>query len=98
MARYTGRRLALLGLVTALGGVVGCEDRQDATVREQAREAGREARELGREAEIKAREARDNAREAVEGFREGWGGAGDPATTPPAPPPPAPERDPDETR
>ena len=70
MAPQGWKRLALAGLLGALGLTVGCNDRREGTVRDEARQVGQEVDEA-------ARELRETTQEAVQGFEEGVGGAGE---------------------
>ena len=58
-----------LALVALLGVAAGCNERQEGTVRENARQVGKE---LGKATE----EVKETGREAAEGLREGYGGSG----------------------
>lgn len=69
MMRQGWKSLALAGLLGALGLTVGCEDRREGTVRDEARQAGQVVDEA-------AQETRETTNEAVEGFQEGLGGSG----------------------
>jgi hypothetical protein len=68
MASHAWKALVAVG-VLGTAGLVGCTERQQQEVRDEAREAGKEIGEA-------ARDARDATREATEGFREGFGGSG----------------------
>jgi hypothetical protein len=77
MALRGWKGLALVGL---LGVAAGCNERQDAKVRENARQVGREVgeaaqdvKEAGKDA---AKELEQTGHEAAEGLREGYGGSG----------------------
>ncbi len=68
--------LALAGILGALGLTVGCENRREGTVRDEARQAGQAVDEAAREAREAAQEARETTNEAEKGFQEGLGGSG----------------------
>ncbi len=76
MVRQGWKRLALAGLLGVLGLGVGCEERGNRTVREEARKAGEAVDQAAEDARKSAEEARETAQEAVEGFQEGMGGSG----------------------
>ncbi|MFY0524197.1 hypothetical protein ACN28I_13825 [Archangium gephyra] len=76
MMRQGWKGLALAGLLGALGLTVGCENRREGTVRDEARQAGQAVDKAAREAREAAQEAREAANEAEEGFQEGLGGSG----------------------
>jgi hypothetical protein len=67
--RHGWKKLVLAGLLGVLGMTVGCENRREGTVRDEARQAGQAVDEA-------AQEARETTNEAVEGFQEGMGGSG----------------------
>lgn len=77
MAQQAWKRLALAGLMGVLGVTVGCNDRREGTVRDEARQVGQETRELGQETRELGQETRETTEEAVQGFEEGYGGAGE---------------------
>lgn len=80
MALRGWKGLALVGLLGSLGVAAGCNERQEGTVRENAREVGREVGEATEEVQEAGREAakdmKETGREASEGLREGYGGSG----------------------
>ncbi|MDY7227989.1 hypothetical protein [Hyalangium rubrum] len=69
MARHAWKALMTVGLLSTAGWVVGCDERQQAQLREDARDVGRETSEA-------VEDVKDATRNATEGFREGYGGSG----------------------
>ncbi|MFE8600512.1 hypothetical protein [Archangium violaceum] len=76
MVRQGWKSLALAGLLGVLGLGVGCDERGNRTVREEARKAGQAVDQAAEDARKSAEEARETTHEAVEGFKEGLGGSG----------------------
>jgi hypothetical protein len=69
MAMQGWKRWALVGLLGVAGLSVGCRDRREPEIREEAREVGQGLKEAGRD-------VRDSVNNAGEGLREGIGGSG----------------------
>ncbi|WP_375744041.1 hypothetical protein NR800_03310 [Corallococcus interemptor] len=80
--RFNG--LVVLGVIGTVGFTTGCNEHQQQTVNENARQAGQEvgkaAKDVQHGASRAAQSVRESSREAAEGFREGVGGSGDTAS------------------
>jgi hypothetical protein len=80
MARHGRKWLAMAGLCGALGLAAGCTERQEESVKQNARQVGQEVGAAAKDVEAGTREAAKKAegaaRDASEGFREGVGGSG----------------------
>lgn len=76
--RFNG--LVVLGVIGTVGFAVGCNEHQQQTVNENARQAGQEVGEAARDVQHGAHRAaeslRESSREAANGFRQGVGGSG----------------------
>ncbi|MBZ4374770.1 hypothetical protein [Corallococcus sp. AS-1-6] len=80
--RFNG--LVVLGVIGTVGFTTGCNEHQQQTVNENARQAGQEvgkaAKDVQHGASRAAQIVRESSREAAEGFRQGVGGSGDTAS------------------
>lgn len=74
MAKHVWKGFMMAGLLGLTGLAVGCTERQEAEVREDAREVGQE---IDNTADEAANEVEGAARDVNEELREGTGGAGD---------------------
>jgi hypothetical protein len=76
--------LAVLGVIGTVSFTSGCNERQQQSANENARQAGQEVGEAARDvregASRAAESIRESSREAADGFREGVGGSGDTAS------------------
>jgi hypothetical protein len=75
--------LVVLGVIGTVSFTAGCNDRQQQSVNENARQVGQEVGEAAKDVQHGASRAaeslRESSREAADGFRQGVGGSGDTA-------------------
>ncbi|WP_208722916.1 hypothetical protein [Corallococcus llansteffanensis] len=80
--RFNG--LVVLGVIGTVGFTAGCNERQQQSVNDNARQVGQEVGEAARDVKQGASKAAESlsesSREAAQGFREGVGGSGDTAS------------------
>ncbi|CAM3188831.1 hypothetical protein [Corallococcus soli] len=76
--RFNG--LVVLGVIGTVSLAAGCNERQQQSANENARQVGQEVGEAARDVQHGASKAaeslRESSREAADGFREGVGGSG----------------------
>ncbi|MBN8227436.1 hypothetical protein JYK02_07940 [Corallococcus macrosporus] len=76
--------LVVLGVIGTVSFTTGCNERQQQSVNENARQVGQEVGEAAKDVQHGAGKAaeslRESSREAADGFREGVGGSGDTAS------------------
>ncbi|RKH58434.1 hypothetical protein D7X96_36915 [Corallococcus interemptor] len=72
--------LVVLGVIGTVSFTAGCNERQQQSVNENARQVGQEVGEAAKDVQHGASRAadslRESSREAAQGFREGVGGSG----------------------